>query len=186
MMIGYYLGVDPDTKNTAIALLYASALCHQGMYGPTVLWTDVAAVPPDRGVESRIHLLTERLDHIIGNLGYNMVETPPKPTHAIVEGQEKYPRDNVRPNDLIYLAQVAGIATAFIQAHHGINPYIVRARKWKGSVPKDVHQKRIMSKVTIGQECDYLDCNKTQQGHVIDAIGLAYYGFEQHRRGMVI
>jgi len=117
------------------------------------------------------------LDHVIENLGYDLAGGLQHIHHAVVEGQEKYPKDRVRPNDLIHLAQVAGLAAGYIHAYHDIRPLIVKPRLWKGSVPKDVHQKRILSQVTIGEACSYLQCNKTEQGHLIDAIGLALYAY---------
>lgn len=183
----YFLGVDPDTKNTAFAVLHAGALCLQGLNPPVVTWTDVASVDPDRDVEWRIHAMLPVMGETVNNLCYNLSEyyQDLKIDFAIVEGQEKYPKDKVRPNDLIHLAQVAGMAAGMIAVYHEIMPHIVRPRKWKGSVPKKVHQQRILSKVVIGVECDYLDCTKTQQGHVIDAMGLAYYGFEQFKQGLL-
>ncbi len=181
----FILGVDPDTKNTAFALLYASALCRKGMYKPTIVWTDVASVDAKRSVETRIQLMLTRLDDTIGNLCYDLPDGPPKLSLAIVESQEKYPRDKVRPNDLIHLAQVAGMAAAFIAAHHEIRPYIVLPRTWKGQVPKKIHQQRVLSNLIIGQTCDYMDLNKTQQGHVIDAMGLAVWGLQAHNIGVL-
>ena len=66
-----------------------------------------------------------------------------------VEGQDVgyTGRTNMaNPQDLIPLAAVAGGVVATLRAHR---TYLIKPSQWKGSVPKKIHQRRILSKLGI-------------------------------------
>jgi hypothetical protein len=169
------LGIDPDTYNTGIALVDTSSR--------KVLHVAVASVDSKRVVEKRvvemIGAIYRRLDIMFGeDRIYGHASA------AVVEGQRKYPKDNVRPQDLVHLAQVAGIAAALCVDHLHPLPFgstmMPEPRLWKGSVPKPIHQARILKQVGLTDDLRGVrgaeSLTKTQKGHVIDAIGLALWG----------
>ncbi len=183
------LGIDPDTKNTGLAGVEfeewdhvssrngASVVTSQVCTKMEVIWVAVAKAKLSLPVADRILVIADQLAYILNNC--------PSVKAAVIEGQVAYPRSRVRPNDLIHLAQVTGAALGVCESNDQLfgimtEPHItvVKPRDWKGTVKKDVHQRRIMSKVTMDNPTwDLL--SPLQQGHVKDAIGLALWGYEQ-------
>jgi Holliday junction resolvasome RuvABC endonuclease subunit len=162
------LGIDPDTKATGIAVVSIGAV-------PKVLYVATVPVKASLSVEERIRIMNFALSMGIGSLPFGIAVE-----RIAVEGQEKYPRDRVRPNDLIHLAQVSGMASAHAQQHYPLAPlWIPTPRTWKGQVTKNVHQTRILARLGLSEKLEGVEgagsMNKTQRGHVIDAIGLALW-----------
>ena len=86
-----------------------------------------------------------------------------------VELPTVYPGSPVRPSDLIEIAAVAGALAATVPADL---IEIVEPRRWKGSVPKDVHNRRMIEKMPELREL--LGQYKRQlHEHMVDAAGLA-------------
>jgi hypothetical protein len=114
-----------------------------------------------------------------------------------VEAQEIYQFGTGRtanPKSIMYLATVAGMALA---AHsRAFHLFFPTPQAWKGSVPKIIHQARILSKCgwkyekvgTLDNGYCYPvdvpiglgDFKKTDWKHLVDAIGLALYAKEQY------
>lgn len=89
---------------------------------------------------------------------------------VVIECPMIYPRTKVDPNDILVLAIRVGIHIGSAQAA-GVDYRLVRPREWKGTVPKAVFAKRILSKLTAseGRILWSLDHN------IVDAIGLGLY-----------
>lgn len=162
------LGIDPDTKATGIAVVSVGAVSK-------VLCVRTVPVRASLSIEERIRIMNFALALGIGSLPSGIAVE-----RISVEGQEKYPRDRVRPNDLLNLALVSGMASAHAQQHYPLAPlWIPKPRMWKGQVPKNVHQGRILARLGLSEKLEGVEgagsMNKTQRGHVIDAIGLALW-----------
>ena len=162
------LGIDPDTKATGMAVVSIGAV-------PKVLYVATAPVKTTLSVEERIRIMNAIVSMELGSFPYGIAVE-----RIAVEGQEKYPRDRVRPNDLIHLAQVSGMAAAHAQLAYPLaSLWIPTPRTWKGQVPKNVHQKRILGQLGLTEKLEGVEgaqgMTKTQRGHVIDAIGLALW-----------
>ena len=53
--------------------------------------------------------------------------------------------------------------------------------EWKGTVPKAEYQKRILTAATFNTECGFKSVKQAHLSHVVDAIGLAMWGFEKFK-----
>jgi hypothetical protein len=162
------LGIDPDTKATGLAVVSIGAV-------PKVLYVATAPVKASLSVEKRIRIMNSIISMELGSFPFGIAVE-----RIAVEGQEKYPRDRIRPNDLIHLAQVSGMASAHAQQHYPLATlWIPTPRMWKGQVPKNVHQGRILARLGLTEKLEEVEgaqgMTKTQRGHVIDAIGLALW-----------
>ena len=83
------------------------------------------------------------------------------------------------PNDLIAMAYVAGCLT-----HAGVRTaekHCVLPREWKGQVPKDIHNKRVMSKLNP-DEVAIIEAIKpaSKRHNAIDAVGIGKWFFEKN------
>jgi Holliday junction resolvasome RuvABC endonuclease subunit len=161
------LGIDPDTKNTGIAIVSCGA-------APKVLYVATAKVKASLPVERRIR-------ELVGVIATELLLAPTTPVErVIVEGQRIYPRGKARPNDLIHLAQVAGIAVAQASLVYPLAAlWIPEPAQWKGTVEKAALQRRILKRIGLTEKLEGVNgvqgMTKTQRGHVIDAIGLALW-----------
>jgi hypothetical protein len=117
-----------------------------------------------------------------------------------VEGQEivSSAKRGANPGDLLRLATIAGflVAEAGYECKH--ETYFPLPQRWKGSVPKDIHQSRILSRLGIlsQKRAGYSapapsgfanvlgasDLNVSDWKHVVDGIGLAAWAITEHGR----
>lgn len=97
------------------------------------------------------------------------------PDLLIIETQQVY-KSTPNPDDLLELMGVAGAIAAMFECPHIIG---VKPRVWKGSVPKDVHHKRLVKRlgdVNLGLE----EIPKGLVHNAWDGIGLAYYAIDKY------
>ena len=171
-----YIGIDPDTKNTAVALVDI---------GGRVEKLGIVKAP---GYLEMLAELPAQLSQFVE--GSQIVG-------AVVEGQEINYRFTKRPNDIVKLAQVAGGCAAVLS---GLLPEVPRVaipvpKRWKGNVPKQIHHGRILRRQGWGYEkagtkesgyCVPTDSpfrfGKTEWKHLVDAIGLACWAKDMDRR----
>lgn len=163
-------GYDPDTKTPAYALVTLTEILEVG-----ILPADLRKL----------------------SVGMQSVLDRTKPALAVVEGQQIYEGSKVRPNDIMHLAQVAGVVIGMIAAYRPTaNILWPEPVEWKKQVPKKINQARtfvhygISYTLSLGAEpyCYPSGCakaariagaGKLKQGdwkHVADAVGLALYG----------
>ena len=98
---------------------------------------------------------------------------------VVVEQMVDYPGAQrvANPNDLLPLAGLAGAVFATFRADQWLWP---TPRRWKGTVPKNVHHKRIWDSLSEAQArelarvTDHLSAKQTAD--VLDAVGLAFWG----------
>lgn len=175
------LGIDPDTKNTGLALVESHdcapvgivyRVLHVAVASATGTTVQDRLVEMARSVNSALHVLLESM-----------------PVHRIaIEWQRLRPRGEKNPNSIVDLNGVAGMclqaASAFLVRSQPLLTPI--PADWKGQVPKDIHQKRILAKVGLTEDLEGVPgaetMTKTQKGHVIDAIGLALWASRQRVR----
>jgi hypothetical protein len=175
------LGIDPDTKATGIAVVHVRTLTGPPCF--KVLYVATAAVKASLPVQERIRHMSDNIDLELQNLPCYIGLVDPLEdlvTRIAVEGQRVYPSGKVRPQDLIHLAQVAGMAAAHAQqAFPMASLWIPEPVVWKGSVEKKAHQRRILRSVGLTEKLEGVEgakgMTKTQRGHVVDAIGLALW-----------
>lgn len=96
---------------------------------------------------------------------------------AMIEVPRVYPKGHTpNPNDLIPVAVVAGVFGRVL-AGKGARVRFVAPKTWKGSVPKVVHNNRVMKKLT-GAELRVLDdCGApaSLRHNVVDAVGIGLW-----------
>lgn len=179
------VGVDPDLHTTPIAQVFLSAA------GLGVSSLEIVRVPSKFKEEDAALAMARALKEM-DPLGFAHV--------LVVESQKSYGgvKKKARPEDLINLAFVAGAATHSVYDCNTI--FWPQASQWKGTIPKGIHQMRIMSKLGwIGKKhetksggwaepisfgdnpptCDVSRVTGGQWKHAMDAIGLAIWGIEQ-------
>ena len=188
------LGFDPDLHNAGLAIiedargprsvgpLLVVRLLHvvqvdKNLKGDQAVRAMVAALPHRSPHDDRVIVRT-----VNGWDGFDY-------RHAIVEGQESYRGKGngaSTPDVLIRLAHVAGAAA---REYAGT---IVAPKVWKGSIPKEVKQARICSRLgwtyevragwvepTGAGPAAFPHIKGKQWSHVVDAIGLALWKIEQ-------
>jgi len=92
----------------------------------------------------------------------------------VIEDPRVYPITNVDPNNLMTLAKAVGAIVANVKALH---TKLVTPSRWKKSVPKKIHQKRILRAMSQS-ETQLLEnclCPKSLQHNVVDAIGIGLW-----------
>jgi len=110
---------------------------------------------------------------------FNMIGRMTKPELVIVEHPVIYPLSKADPNDLVRLASVAGVVgAACAVASLGCRLEFVEPRRWKGSVPKDIHNDRARHRSPEAVEL-VERLPKSQRNHVWDAIALAVWKAER-------
>lgn len=166
------LGIDPDTKTTAWALVTLTKILAVGVFRV-------------RGGDNMLRASA---------YGINELFVPRKIDIAVVEGQKIYTGSKADPNDLITLAHVAGGIAGQLAVLCPQTPVCVpKPQDWKKQTPKDIHQARVLNKfgLLVEKRAEYAlpaGCAKsakilgasslrdTDWKHVSDAVGLAAYG----------
>ena len=87
---------------------------------------------------------------------------------CILEKPVQYAGSRAARSDVSDLSMATGRIEALVGAPRTLlwAPY-----EWKGQVPKDIHQARIMALLTL-EEISLLPNSKGKRGHVIDACGM--------------
>lgn len=175
------LGVDPDLHHAGVALV------RDGTKLVAVRCPTIGSAY--RGGDAVVHM-AGAMSFAIAEL----ISTYGEPDVCVVESQESYLGSRVKPQDLIHLGQAAGVAVGAIRTLIlAARIELPRPKTWKGTVPKDIHQKRILSRLGIPYEqgskptrilelpdVDGLRAvKKAHLIHVIDAMGLAAWGCNQ-------
>ena len=169
------LGIDPDSHNLAWALV------EKDQTRITVLDLGIITVPKSFKGKRAVTKMIWELQQLPKRF-----EDLEQPYSLVIEGQEIYRGSNskVNPNGLLMIAQIAGAAAGLLrEGASGLR--IPRPREWKQSIPKPVHQARILSKLGWGykktQGYSYplsspFDFKSSEWKHLVDAIGLAVWG----------
>jgi len=173
------IGVDPDLHCTGMAIVQE----HQ------VLSVAVARVPKTLTGEKAVLAMVAEMKHqLVPLLAGGLHRTPHT---AVIEGQQIYLKGLAKKDSILLLAQVAGAAAALATVMGCRKVYMPRPVDWKGSVPKPIHQERVLGR--LGIESVRTKMGAVPRGdlsairgaehlkpadwlHVVDAIGLAVWG----------
>lgn len=155
---GVFIGIDPDVNHTGVCVIRDGVVVEAQLIVP-------AEMP---GFDLRWRMakaLAIELDYLIEEF---------QPDLCVIEWQAIRPSDP-RPNDILELCTVGGMALLAC-AREDIAVERPLPVAWKGSVPKKIHQKRIMDAYgdTADNTFDYIA--KAKVNHVVDALGLAMWG----------
>jgi hypothetical protein len=90
----------------------------------------------------------------------------------VIEWPEVYVSGRSDPNDLLLLAGVVG---AIVGQFDWRGVYSYRPKDWKGQVPKEIHNDRVLQKLSQKIQTDLGRIPKTYRHNVIDACGLALH-----------
>lgn len=99
-----------------------------------------------------------------------------RPERAVIEKPVVYDQKSWKgdPNDLVSVALISGAAGALLEAEM---TEFISPRTWKGGVPKDISNRRIIKKL---DDCEAkllqnLGLSKTMRHNVVDAIGIGLW-----------
>lgn len=189
------IGVDPDLHTTALAVVYAD------QQGDRLMRVGTLRVPrsvtQDRAVVESCRQISVLFHQWIDA---EIQRCTAKRIAVFVEGQQIYTMGRTgNPNDIAKLAQVAGAAAVVAWAScypHEPSLSMPAPHRWKGTVPKDIHQARICAwlgfkhsrvrKHIILPEIPYRvdgaeSLNQGDWFHVLDAVGIACWGLREIR-----
>lgn len=185
----YAIGIDPDTKSPAIALVSASAYSsRRERVKPRVDRVWLPMLDPKRQVNDRVVESVRALAEVSADASKLLVSRIPLSV-LVVESQDDYGGKHARPLDLIRLATVTGIAAATFAPlvtptpPRGGGVRIPRPPEWKGSIGKGIHQVRTLG--IAGLEFDLEGVPgaekvpSSKRTHLYDAIGMGIWGLEQ-------
>jgi len=177
-----YLGTDPDLKLLSLAVLSDGEFV--GVHVHKVRGGGIGLRAVENSMEATTHLI------------YSLHTSFTLDVYALIEGQRiAYTgRTNcANPQDLIHLAMLTGglyKALQYGMRGTALEARIVYPQEWKGSVPKEIHQQRTLTKLGIPYEMkggnspypvplDYKkyllsgECNASDWKDINDSIGLA-------------
>lgn len=179
-----FVGVDPDLHNTGIAVIDNDGKC--------ILACSCKVSRQFKGRSACIEMAEEirkaavNVDAIVG--AFCETGKDAKASVLCVEGQELYRGNDAatkNPRSIMFLASVAGAALGAIPAHAKMFP---SPQEWKGSIPKEIKQARILLEAgwAVGKASGYcfpqhlpFGLNKGDWKHVTDALGLAQWARSQ-------
>ena len=91
----------------------------------------------------------------------------------VVERMQAYPQSTVPVGDLLDVQFTGGFLAGTLAAKTLLTP---RPREWKGTIPKDIHHRRIIARLGSHATVRLGQIKKTIRHNAIDAIGLAQWG----------
>ena len=191
------LGIDPDLHNTGMAIACLDKIHWVGVAEVDKGFKEAGAVPP---MMERVRYLMRVAWEFLLNESGLCIFNPEEAgfDRVVIEGQHYNAQRDADPNDLIHLAQVAGAAGG-VATQWEILPLVPRPQEWKGSVPKPIHQARILARLgldykkvkTHAYPIDKLQMTGISGAHgmrskdwkhVVDAMGLALWGLTSGAR----
>lgn len=166
------IGIDPDTKTTGIAIIHPNGQIELRLARSKGRFAD------DRFPGMAAALLCE-LPLARFELSQPGMKLEPV---AAVEFQHIRPRGEKNPNSMMGVQAVAGMAVTALIARKVCPGDILTPLPvdWKGSIPKEVHQRRILREAGLHEDSpEFHGIPKSMRQHVIDALGLAMWARKQ-------
>ena len=98
----------------------------------------------------------------------------------IIEDPRIYPASKARANDIMKLAKSVGAFVASVDAAY---TKLVTPATWKKSIPKLIHQKRIMRALTDSELAilNGCQCPKSLLHNTVDAVGIGLWYVRRYR-----
>lgn len=181
----FFIGADPDLHTTGIALVSDNPA------DPIKVWCIEVEKDVRKGRDAAVAMI-EAINRFSGGVS----------DYFAVEAQEIYQgagqdADTKNPRSILWLGHVAGALFFFLNME-AIEGYFPSPQEWKGTVPKQIHQARILTSLRIPYEkvgkdprtgyCRPTDFSrfqgevksKTHWKHLIDALGLALWAKDQY------
>lgn len=115
------------------------------------------------------YLLENRLDDMITRVLYRVDES--EEADLVCEWPQIYKGSREDPNGLLPLAAIVGGVLAFAWA----STALYKPREWKGSVPKKIHQPRILDALKDHERGILEEIPKTYRHNAVDAVGLGLW-----------
>lgn len=161
-MTSFYIGIDPDLHHAGIVLL-----------GPGIASAWVAKIASDFKGEQANVAMANAMTRVLRGIAKEWGAVP-----VIVESQRIRPGSNVNPQDIVMLAQAAGVAVGVASAV-GLGPtFLVQPQDWKGTMPKeqctDMLCRHFFPEASQGAKHIIAGAHAS---HVLDAAGLAAWGW---------
>lgn len=170
------LGIDPDLRTPAIAIVDDDLVV-----ALEVLKVDRKEFPDQ---VSAVMENTRQLSNTIPRMYAKYL-----PDIFVVENQTIRMYGRSRPRDILVLGQVAGAALSACvlanpQGWLGDQKYFFPPpTRWKGSVPKEIHHKRILTRFkNLSRMLERHP--RTLHTHLIDAVGLGGWGIRQFQKAL--
>lgn len=123
-----------------------------------------------------VHAGVDKKADLFGGQGTLLGCRSPAPTTILIELPRWYPRDQVDTNDLIDLAVLVGEAKRFYEVQ-GCRVELVSPRTWKGTVPKKIHNQRVLGCLTP-EEVAVMPRRPRAKDHdnnMVDAVGMGLW-----------
>lgn len=95
----------------------------------------------------------------------------------VVERMQAYPQSPVPVGDLLDVQFTGGFIAGAIAPKVLLTP---RPREWKGTIPKDIHHRRITASLSYEATDMLAEIQKSIRHNALDAVGLAQWGKTQH------
>lgn len=177
-----FIGIDPDCDTVAVAEIRCESL----------------SLRCSRCQIIRIRPFPEGAKDLVDLLDPESHEQ--SPCWVVIEGQTIHRKNSkADPDDILRLAQITGAAAAIVSAFTSVEKVLIpKPAEWKGQVPKDVDQGRTYvrfgwSSEKRGGKSPYRvpqvstvsgvpEIHASAWKHLGDALGLAVWGYDQHRR----
>lgn len=175
------LAVDPDTTTVGWAITRDRIIIRAGL----------VSVPAKGKAAQRKQAVMLAFQAEMERLRTSEIPEFQAVDRIVVEGQTHRPGSPVRAQDLIHLAQVAGFCAGALRSlYPSAELLIPTPQEWKGSIAKAIFTKRILNDFEIDATDAGLvyrgsmirvpgtqGLRKTKATHVLDALGLARWGW---------
>lgn len=73
------------------------------------------------------------------------------------------------------ILQLAGVVGALVHSIEAAVTILYRPREWKGQVPKDIHNARVLASLSPPEKAAIAECAPSLLNNVVDAIGIGRY-----------
>lgn len=160
----YTICIDPGLRCSGLAVFLSGLL---------VSTAAVENPHPGRGPEAWRAMASAVVAHLALD--------PAVPKELVVEKMVHYPGSPVRTDDLMELVGVSGAVVGALDPCSAYFTYT--PKEWKGSVPKPVHNKRTMARLTPAESELFASIPRGLVNNAIDAAGIGLFRLKRKSPG---
>jgi hypothetical protein len=131
-------------------------------------WGEFTAVDPGRDYYAAARFANSEVTHVLMEVPGVFIHPPGQ--GLVIEMPQVYRTGQARLKDVTELAFSAGAIAA---RYENVIRYL--PAEWKGQVPKNIHQARIMAALTQSERKILDGIKKKDLQHILDAIGLGLF-----------